>query len=79
MDMPRELASLVERANLDPGVHVIVLSGNGKGFCGGADAARLSGRTEGMPDEEPLPNSGAIAGGHSARRSSSGGFGPRVP
>jgi enoyl-CoA hydratase len=34
---PTELASCVERANLDPGVHVIALAGNGKGFCGGYD------------------------------------------
>jgi enoyl-CoA hydratase len=37
LDMPRELAACVERANLDPAVHVILLSGNGKGFCGGYD------------------------------------------
>jgi enoyl-CoA hydratase len=37
LDMPVELAACVERANLDPQVHVIVLSGNGKGFCGGYD------------------------------------------
>src|SRR5688572_25970060 len=37
LDMPRELAACVERANLDPSVHVIALSGNGKGFCGGYD------------------------------------------
>ena len=35
--MPHELADCVERANLDPGVHVIALSGRGKGFCGGYD------------------------------------------
>ncbi len=35
--MPQELAACVERANLDPRVHVIALSGNGKGFCGGYD------------------------------------------
>jgi enoyl-CoA hydratase len=35
--MPRELAAAVERANLDPAVHVILLAGNGKGFCGGYD------------------------------------------
>ncbi len=35
--MPRELAGAVELANLDPDVHVIALSGNGKGFCGGYD------------------------------------------
>jgi enoyl-CoA hydratase len=37
MAMPRELAACVERANLDPAVHVIALSGNGPGFCGGYD------------------------------------------
>jgi len=37
LETPRELAALVERANLDPEVHVIALSGNGKGFCGGYD------------------------------------------
>ncbi|MFA5938237.1 MAG: crotonase/enoyl-CoA hydratase family protein [Sinimarinibacterium sp.] len=37
MDMPRELTACVERANLDPAVHVIALSGNGTGFCGGYD------------------------------------------
>jgi enoyl-CoA hydratase len=35
--MPRELAQCVERANLDPAVHVLALSGNGTGFCGGYD------------------------------------------
>jgi enoyl-CoA hydratase len=37
LEMPRELADCVERANLDPEVHVIALSGNGSGFCGGYD------------------------------------------
>ena len=35
--LPQELAACVERANLDPAVHVIALSGNGTGFCGGYD------------------------------------------
>jgi enoyl-CoA hydratase len=38
-DTPVELAAAVERADLDPRVHVIVLSGRGKGFCGGYDLA----------------------------------------
>ncbi|MBZ5735289.1 crotonase/enoyl-CoA hydratase family protein [Nocardioides sp. TRM66260-LWL] len=38
-DTPLELADAVERADLDPRVHVIVLSGRGKGFCGGYDLA----------------------------------------
>ena len=35
--LPQELAGCVERANLDPAVHVIALAGNGTGFCGGYD------------------------------------------
>jgi enoyl-CoA hydratase len=35
--MPAEIAACVERANLDPEVHVIALAGNGSGFCGGYD------------------------------------------
>lgn len=37
MELPRELAACVERANLDTAVHVIALAGNGTGFCGGYD------------------------------------------
>jgi enoyl-CoA hydratase len=37
MDMPRELAWCVEQADINPAVHVIALSGNGTGFCGGYD------------------------------------------
>ena len=37
LQTPRELSACVEEANLDPNVHVIALSGNGKGFCGGYD------------------------------------------
>lgn len=40
-----ELAACVEQADLDPAVHVILLSGNGKGFCGGYD---LVASAEGM-------------------------------
>ncbi|MFO0612021.1 MAG: crotonase/enoyl-CoA hydratase family protein [Polyangiaceae bacterium] len=59
MDMPRELAACVERANLDPAVHVIALSGNGTGFCGGydlvesAEALALD-RAEAPPPGSPL-------------------------
>jgi enoyl-CoA hydratase len=45
LEMPRELADCVERANLDPEVHVIALAGNGTGFCGGYD---LVASAEGM-------------------------------
>jgi enoyl-CoA hydratase len=43
LDMPRELAECVERANLDPEVHVIALAGAGKGFCGGYDLGAAEG------------------------------------
>jgi enoyl-CoA hydratase len=36
-DTPVELADAVERADLDPRVHVMLVSGRGKGFCGGYD------------------------------------------
>jgi enoyl-CoA hydratase len=52
--MPRELALAVERANLDPAVHVIALSGNGKGFCGGYD---LVASAERMLDAEEADES----------------------
>ena len=32
-----ELEACVERADLDPAVHVLLLAGRGKGFCGGYD------------------------------------------
>ena len=37
MEMPQELAHCVEQADINPSVHVIALSGNGNGFCGGYD------------------------------------------
>jgi enoyl-CoA hydratase len=49
LEMPAELADCVERANLDPEVHVIALSGNGTGFCGGYDlVASAERQMEGM-------------------------------
>jgi enoyl-CoA hydratase len=59
LELPRELAACVERANLDPDVSVIVLSGNGKGFCGGYDlvasAERLGDFADGdAPKGSPL-------------------------
>jgi enoyl-CoA hydratase len=54
LDMPVELARCVERANLDPAVHVIALSGRGKGFCGGYDlVASAEGKSDEMGDDFP--------------------------
>lgn len=52
-DMPREIASCVERADLDPEVHVIALSGNGSGFCGGYDLVE---NAEGMLSRQEDPD-----------------------
>jgi enoyl-CoA hydratase len=55
-EMPRELAACVERANLDPDVHVIALAGNGKGFCGGYDlVASAEGKMAGVGGDAPWP------------------------
>jgi enoyl-CoA hydratase len=46
-----ELAAAVERADLDAAVHVLLLSGRGKGFCGGYD---LVWSAEGqLPNHDP--------------------------
>ncbi len=46
LEMPAELAACVERANLDPSVHVIALAGAGSGFCGGYDLVASAERLE---------------------------------
>lgn len=58
LSMPRELAACVERADLDPNVHVIALSGNGKGFCGGYDLVASAERNmDGVAALEAPPGS----------------------
>src|SRR3954468_22790275 len=68
LEMPRELAAAVERADLDPAVHVIALSGRGKGFCGGYDLVQSAERGEdrfGDPDEAGSPlDPATIAANH---------------
>src|SRR5690348_15439503 len=44
-DTPLELSALVERADLDPNVHVILVSGRGEGFCAGFDLSAYADRT----------------------------------
>ncbi|HEY0225093.1 MAG TPA: crotonase/enoyl-CoA hydratase family protein, partial [Mycobacterium sp.] len=44
-DTPLELSALVERADLDPNVHVILVSGRGEGFCAGFDLSAYTDRT----------------------------------
>lgn len=49
-----ELEQCVEQADLDPAVYVILLSGNGKGFCGGYDLVE-SAEGQGYLGEDSLP------------------------
>ena len=53
MDTPVELSQAVERADLDRGVHVIVVAGRGSGFCGGYDLGVFA--EHGM-DGQPTPS-----------------------
>jgi enoyl-CoA hydratase len=46
-----ELEQLVERADLDPGVRVLLLSGSGSGFCGGYDLVATA-ETQ-LPNHDP--------------------------
>jgi enoyl-CoA hydratase len=54
-----ELERAVERADLDPSVHVLLLSGNGKGFCGGYDLV-VSAEGKGLRERGDEPAGSAI-------------------
>ncbi|HEY0516846.1 MAG TPA: enoyl-CoA hydratase-related protein, partial [Solirubrobacteraceae bacterium] len=65
-ELVRELASCVERSDLDPAVHVMLLSGNGPGFCGGYDlveSAEGMGQHAGDTDASTAAEAPAGAGG----------------
>jgi enoyl-CoA hydratase len=55
----KELAGCVERADLDPAVHVLLLAGAGSGFCGGYDLVESA---EGMGARAVAPAGAAGAG-----------------
>jgi len=72
LEMPPELAECVERANLNPAVHVIALAGNGSGFCGGYDlVASAEGKwEEGGDGGEGSPiDPATVAANHDPERS----------
>jgi enoyl-CoA hydratase len=68
-----ELEQCVERADLDPAVHVLVLAGKGKGFCGGYDLLASENLdaggfgSSGAPAGSPL-HPGTIAANHDPAR-----------
>lgn len=66
--MPGELAGAVEQACADPTVHVILLEGAGKGFCGGYDLALSAEHSDplestSLPPGSPL-DPASILGNH---------------
>jgi enoyl-CoA hydratase len=71
LEMPRELAAAVEQADLDPAVHVIALSGNGKGFCGGYDLVQSAERGDELFGDSDAPGGpldpATIASNHDPR------------
>jgi enoyl-CoA hydratase len=57
LGLVRELAACVEQADLDPAVHVLLLAGNGPGFCAGYDLVESAeGRGAGAQVEEARPS-----------------------
>lgn len=53
--MPREIRAAVERAEADPDVHVIVVRGAGKGFCGGYDLVEYAEAEGEIPGSQDMP------------------------
>ena len=54
--MPGEIRAAVEQADADPDVHVIVISGAGKGFCGGYDLKKYAELADGdVPSGQTMP------------------------
>jgi enoyl-CoA hydratase len=54
-EMPRELRLAVARAEADSEVHVIVLQGAGKGFCGGYDLQHYAEREGEIQGSQDMP------------------------
>jgi enoyl-CoA hydratase len=55
LELPGELEDAVKRANADPRVHVIVLSGAGRAFCAGYDLAMFAEAAGTNPGIQAMP------------------------
>jgi enoyl-CoA hydratase len=54
-EMPGELRAAVERADADPDVHVIVLTGAGEAFCSGYDLKHYAEAPRPVPGSQEMP------------------------
>lgn len=54
-EVPELLSAAVAEANADPGVHVIVLAGNGPAFCAGYDLTYYTGPEGSSAATQPMP------------------------
>ena len=54
-ELPGALAEAVARAEADPGIHVMVLSGNGAGFCSGYDLNHYTGSSDQNKAVQDMP------------------------
>ena len=55
-EMPREIRAAVEWANANAEVHVVVVEGAGKGFCGGYDLAFYAEQDRDQPCQDRKSN-----------------------
>ncbi|MFA0812218.1 crotonase/enoyl-CoA hydratase family protein [Microbulbifer epialgicus] len=53
--LPGELRDAIELADADPDVHVVVLQGAGKGFCGGYDLVEYAEAQGEIPGSQSMP------------------------
>lgn len=53
--MPREIRAAVEQAEMDDGVHVVVVRGAGAGFCSGYDLKHFAERAGELPGSQDMP------------------------
>ncbi|MDC0224311.1 crotonase/enoyl-CoA hydratase family protein [Deltaproteobacteria bacterium] len=53
--MPEEIASAFDYASKDDSVHVVVLTGAGRGFCGGYDLKEFAENTGDKPGVQEMP------------------------
>ena len=80
-DTPLELSALVERADLDPAVHVILVSGRGEGFCAGFDLSAYAEGSSSAGGGSPIQGHRAVGqdAGHQPSARSAVGPDDRLP